>query len=247
MHAIYSFDFLNTISHQLKTFIDDLRLTPLTPRTLQEFSTFQRENNSKQGVYLIHYEGSPVYLGKADDVADRLGNHYKKLLGRHNIEASKISYKAILLDRSMSTAANEEILIALFRTDYEGMWNGKGFGSKDPGKERDTTKPGPFDEKYPINEQHMVDFGSTSGSLEFYLKKAKSELPYHFRFEISKQITRTTQIALPNAILPADKFLQIIINNLGQGWKGVILSYGMIIYKTEHKYKYGKEITSTQI
>lgn len=246
MHAIYSFDFLNTISHQLKTFIDELALTPLNPRTLHAFSAFQRENNSEQGVYLIHYDGAPVYLGKADDVAERLGNHYKKLLGRHNIEPDKIAYKAILLDRSMSTAANEEILIALFRKDYEGMWNGKGFGSKDPGKERDTTKPGPFDEKYPINEQHIVNFESTSGSLDFYLKKAKAELPYHFRFEIPKQISRATQITLPNASLPADDFLQIIINNLGQGWKGVILSYGMIIYKTEHRYKYGKELIPAQ-
>ena len=30
------------------------------------------------------------------------------------------------------------------------MWNGSGFGPKDPGKNRDTTEPGAFDRDHPI-------------------------------------------------------------------------------------------------
>jgi hypothetical protein len=247
MHDIYSFNFLKTISRQLKSSIDKLDSTLLTRESLHNLSVFQRENNANQGVYLILYDGKPVYLGKSDDVADRLGNHYKKLLGRQSIEAGRISYKAILLDRSMSTAANENILIKLFQSDNVEMWNGNGFGSKDPGKIRDNTKPGPFDTNHPINEKYRVDFGSTAGSLEFYLNKAKAELPYHFRFEIEQHIAQNTQIVLPEAILPAEEFLQIIVNSLGVGWKGVILKYGMVIYRTEQKYKHGKELTAIPV
>jgi len=238
MHGLYNFDFLNTISIQLKEFLDQLELTQLSVSTLETLRSFQKENRSKQGVYLLHYEKKPVYLGKADNVAIRLEEHLGKLKGRKNISSAKIGYKAILLDTSMSTAANEKILITLFGKQHKGMWNGKGFGPKDPGKQRDNTKPGDFDAQHPIIENHLIQFGSTSGKLGVFLQTAKTQLPYTFRYEIPPT-KLDQQIFLPNSDCPADTFLQLVIDCLGKGWKGVILAYGMIIYKTEASYDFG--------
>lgn len=241
MHQLYNFDFLNTISLQLKELLDQIKLSHLSDDTLGDLKNFQKENRSKQGVYLLFYEGAPVYLGKADNVALRLEEHLEKLRGRKNISSNKIGYKAILLDTSMSTAANEKILIALFGKQHKGMWNGKGFGPKDPGKQRDNTKPGEFDARYPINEEYIINFGATSGKLGVFLQTAKTQLPYTFRFEITAGKLEQ-QVLLPDMDCSAEVFLQCVVDCLGKGWKGVILNYGMIIYKTDANFDFGKVV-----
>lgn len=242
MHALYNFDFLNTISTQLKSCIDSLDETILNQDAIQALSNFQDKNHSKQGVYLIHYDGLPVYLGKANIISVRLSEHYQKLLGRQKIDPRLISYKAILLEKSMGTAANEALLIKLFKADYPEMWNGRGFGPKDPGRQRDTTEPSDFDREYPINDGYEIDFGYTAANLEECLKKVKTELPYLFRYKISLNAEQSIQISLPAIKVTAREFLQLAVDALGKGWKGVILSYGMIIYKTNNKYEFGEEI-----
>ena len=63
-------------------------------------------------------------------MAQRLRGHLNKLKGSQKINLSAVGYKALVLDKSMSTAANEDVLTAVFGAKHSGMWNNKGFGPK---------------------------------------------------------------------------------------------------------------------
>jgi predicted GIY-YIG superfamily endonuclease len=246
MHITYNFHFLNTVSAQLKQLLDDTGITILNERKLENLNKFQIDNDSQQGVYLLYHMDQPVYLGKAENVADRLAQHLRKLRGRLNIQVKTVGYKAILLDKSMSTAANENILIEMFKQTHEGMWNGKGFGPKDPGKNRDTTKISWFDINYPIIPDYPIDGLTGSPSIREVVEMMKIKLPYHFRYNISADVEEN-QVNLVNVKTDAKSLLTLVVNTLGKGWKGVILSYGMILYKTDQVFPNGIEILPKKI
>lgn len=244
MHTLYVFDFLQTVSVQLKEMLEDLKETVLDPKSLLDLARYQREVGSQQGVYVVHYEGSPKYVGKANNVADRLSQHLTKLLGRKGIDPAAIGYKSLLLDKSMSTAANEGILISMFRAEHKDMWNGGGFGPKDPGKERDTTKPGKFDQTYPILDDFKIELKTDEQNrikLGEMFNAMKAQLPYVFRFDVPAESLEQT-IVLANDNRSARHLLQASVTFLGEGWKGAIISYGMVLYKTSKHYQYGIEL-----
>lgn len=240
MHATYSFHFLNTVSEQLIATLNALTITSLNSATLNTLQTFQSKENAKQGVYLLHYNERPVYLGKAIDVRARLTKHLNKLTGRRKVNLAKVGYKALLLDKSMGTAANETLLISIFKQSHSGMWNGEGFGPNDPGKNRDKTKPGIFDSAHPIKENWAIDFPDNTTTIGDVLKTMKSQLPYVLRYKIAGRAR--DPIDLTGVPRTAKNLLQAIVTALGTGWKGVILSYGMIIYETKDGYPFGIEV-----
>lgn len=245
MYSLYVFDFLQTVSVQLKEMLGRLEETILDEKALRELERYQREIGSRQGVYVVHYKGAPMYVGKADDVADRLSQHLAKLRGRKGIVAQAIGYKALALDKSMSTAANEKILIEMFKEDNKDMWNGAGFGPKDPGKERDTTKPGKFDRTYPILDRFPVELKTdehNSIKLGDMFVAMKAQLPYVFRYHVPADDLQKV-LVLPDQDRGARNLLQAAVSLLGAGWKGAVISYGMVLYKSAKHYPYGEEIT----
>jgi hypothetical protein len=167
-----------------------------------------------------------------------------KLSGRKGINPLAIGYKTLLLDKSMSTAANEGILISMFQQEHIGMWNGAGFGPKDPGKERDTTKPGTFDTDYPILDEYLVDLKTEENgaiNLKDLVTTMKDQLPYVFRYNIPAEELEKT-IILTSDDRRARSLLQAVVSFLGEGWKGAVISYGMVLYKTTKHYPHGEEI-----
>lgn len=239
-HKSYTFDFLETVSKQLVDDLESLPVSPLNGPTMSTLSQYQMDNNARQGIYLIHLSGSPVYLGKADDVADRLSNHLRKLTGRKNLDLNSIGYKALLLDKSMSTAANETLLISIFQASHSGMWNKKGFGPKDPGKERDTTRPNLFDSTYPIEDAWPINFSDDATTAEILLSTIKQQVPYVFRFDLES--AGATPIDLAGVPRTAKALLSAAVTALGDGWKGAVLAYGMVLYRTNKRYSYGEEL-----
>jgi hypothetical protein len=218
--------------------LDSLDCTPLNAISLDIINIFQLENKTKQGVYVVHYQNKPVYVGKANNILERLGEHFEKLSGRRNVNLDEVGYKAVFLDKSMSTAANETILIEMFQEVYSNMWNGAGFGPKDPGKERDTTRPGAFDIAYPIIDTFPIALPINSGAIKLkeLLKIAKSQLPYVFRFgPVGSDGEKYISFSQPE--ISARKLLQESVNLLGEGWHGAVLSYGMVMYKKNKEYE----------
>lgn len=242
MHSFYNFHFLDTISRQLIERLEGLEVSPLTADAFHVLEAYQDDNEASQGVYLLHYDGQPVYVGKAGNVAERLFQHWRKLSGRQNIVMDKVGYKALLLDKSMSTAANEDVLVSLFKEVHPGLWNGQGFGPKDPGQNRDTTKPGPFDTRHPIRTDYPVvriEGGHTIGSL---LGKMKAALPYVCRYNIEDRDGDPVDLeGVPHQARP---LMQAVVNTLGPGWKAGILSYGMVLYHNDKHYSYGEELVA---
>lgn len=242
MHSFYSFHFLDTISHQLREKLEALPTTMLTAATLRTLASYQEENQARQGVYLLHYDERPVYVGKALDVAERLAQHLRKLSGRQNIELARVGYKALLLDKSMSTAANEDVLVSLFREAHADMWNGQGFGPKDPGQNRDTTRPGPFDTRHPIRADHPVTGITNTETVASLLGKMKVALPYVCRYNIEGR--GDEPVNLDGVAHKARPLMQAVVNVLGPGWKAGILSYGMVLYHNDKHYPFGEEVVA---
>ncbi|WP_313704633.1 Eco29kI family restriction endonuclease [Massilia sp.] len=224
--------------------MEALPASTLNDLALGQLNEFQSESQSAQGVYLLIYDGQPRYIGKANNVKDRLSQHLTKLSGRRHIDLEALTYKVLLLDKSMSTAANEDILIGLFKQQYTAMWNGAGFGPKDPGKERDTTKPGKFDRQHPIIDDYPVSIcPDEDGSLPLgqVLASMKSQLPYVFRYEVpSDELIKKISVAEVTHV--ARDLLQAVVSHLGTGWRGAIISYGMVLYQTNKNYPHGIEL-----
>lgn len=248
MHDLYVFDFLRTVSQQLKDTLESLAPSPLNDAAIIRLQEFQAESRSTQGVYMLIYEDKPKYIGKANNVKDRLSQHLTKLCGRKNIDLEALAYKVLVLDKSMSTAANEAILIGMFKEQYGNMWNGAGFGPKDPGKERDTTKPGKFDRQHPIIDDYPINIlldAEETIELGALLNSMKAQLPFVFRYEVPEELlSRKIKIALDEHI--ARDLLQSVVTHLGLGWRGAIISYGMVLYKTDKRYPHGTEVDPKQ-
>jgi len=228
MHATYTFDFLTTVSNQLIERLDSLSVTWLTDDALLALSEFQTTRNSAQGVYLLHEGDAPRYLGKAKNVHVRLRQHLRKLSGRQNINLQEVGYKALLLDNSMSTAANEELLIEMYEGRFDDMWNGGGFGTKDPGKNRDTTVPGKFDQEHRIIRDFPVENIQDQETISSLFNKMKRELPYLFRSAIGD--AKSTSLDLTGVERNAESLLRAALQALPSGMHAAILAYGMVAY-----------------
>ena len=244
MQSIYVFDFLTTVSTQLRETLECMGESVLNDAELRALSAFQDDNDTRQGVYVLHYNQAPVYLGKANNVSARLFQHLEKLRGRKYIDTARIGYKALLLDKSMGTAANENILIAMFKERHAKMWNGNGFGPKDPGQERDTTKPGWFDKNYPIIDDYTIQLETGPDgtiTLRAMFEQMKAQLPYVFRYDVPVAALESC-LDVGEVLHDARSLLQAGVRLLGPGWKGAIISYGMVLYKTNKEYRYGVEL-----
>jgi hypothetical protein len=233
LHATYTFDFLTTVSKQLVERLDALPVTPIQAN-LDALAAFQQQTGFFQGVYVIHEGTTPRYPGKADNVHTRLKQHLRKLSGRRNVVLGDVGYKALLLDKSMGTAANEEILIRLYEAEHDAMWSGGGFGTKDPGKERDTTAPNLFDRDHPIIADFAVPNINDQETIGTLFVKMKRGLPYVFRYG-KIGTARTTPIDLTGVPRNAHAVLRGALRVLPQGWHGAILSYGMVVYNVPPK------------
>jgi hypothetical protein len=114
-----------------------------------------------QGVYQLFHEDKLVYVGKTDAEAglrQRLSRHASTILSRHKLDVADMHFKAVQV-LVFSAMDLEAALIQHYREQHQNpAWNGSGFGSNDPGRERDTTalREDGFDANYPIN----IDIGS---------------------------------------------------------------------------------------
>lgn len=240
MHELYNFNFLDTVSEQLFERLKQVEATSLTADALVELGEFQRENGSKQGVYVLHLDGVPVYIGKADNMRARLTKHMKKISGRQNITSGQISYKCLLLDKSMSTAANETILMRMFQP--HGTWNKTGFGPNDPGKERDTTTPSSFDSAHPIRVDFPVDGVEDAETIESLFRKMKASLPYVFRYEALPVAIASRTLELSSTHRSAQALLAAAMATFDHGWRAAVLSYGMVIYHNKKNYPHAQAV-----
>ncbi|MFF5050098.1 GIY-YIG nuclease family protein [[Kitasatospora] papulosa] len=197
----------------------------------------------RPGVYQLYHKGALVYVGKADKrhkgLPGRLRNHLRKLSGRRNIYLEDISFSCLYVDEDFSALAPEQLLINHHRSRGGIPWNNSGFGSKDPGRRRDTTvlKKDHFDVQYPINLEARLQ-GSPAGEVDLrsYLRNLKDALPYNFRYaEPADSGDRTLRV--PDRALTADEALRIASAALPASWQITALLNYVIMYEEDQHYK----------
>lgn len=199
----------------------------------------------EQGVYQLFFGDELVYVGKTDGDAglrSRLSRHAIKMLHRRNLDPAQVSYKAVRV--FVFTAMDlEGDLIRHYGGVKNLAWNGSGFGSNDPGKERDTTrvKAGNFDALFPIDIDRPVDIQIENGiSVAEALSKLKVAVPYTLRFEMDAPRSRTPHKDLNDTGLSAfpgpttvRQILNHIVGSLPVGWKATALPGYIIMYKDD--------------
>lgn len=203
----------------------------------------------EQGIYALYLKGAkkPVYIGKTDSAAGlrhRLDRHAQKLLGRHNIRPGDVEFKAIRL--FVFTAMDiESSLIGHLGGVKEILWNGSGFGSNDPGKERDTTKykDEHWDYKYPIRlDKCYVPLSLGTHSIAEAMRNLKAGLPFNLRFERLGKGRNSFHPDFENSTLlitqekPTTKeILELVIQALPTGWHATALPSHIIVYKNDKR------------
>lgn len=189
-YAEFEFDLPGALLKTLIGAFEKVVSAPLIPTSLQHIP-------EEQGVYQIFLRDATgtrlVYIGKTDaksGLHDRLFRHSKKMQQRLNLNPNDVFFKAVRV--YVFTAVDLEAqLIANYGGIANVPWNGSGFGSNDPGKERDTTfyKPTHFETQYPIDISRPFDFEvPPSGTAAELLRHLKRELPYLIRSKPSEKV-----------------------------------------------------------
>jgi hypothetical protein len=209
-----------------------------------------------QGVYQLFLDDRLTYIGKTDADAGllrRLSRHARKVIHRTGLDPARVSFKAVRI--FVFTAMDlESDLIKFFGGVKELDWNGSGFGSNDPGRERDTTHVHPlnYDAKYPIDIDRQIAFGiDDNETAASALARLKDALPYTFRYQSSGPKSRKPHPDFENVTLEAAsgpmtsrQAIQHIIAALPIGWQATALPGYIILYKEEREYPQATIIAS---
>jgi hypothetical protein len=243
----FEFDLPGALLQRLINVLDALGTAPLSPEGLVAIP-------EEQGVYQLLLDNKLVYIGKTDAEAGlrkRLTRHSKKILYRNGLAPDRVTFKCVRI--YVFTAVDLE---ADLIRHYGGVkaipWNGSGFGSNDPGRERDTTKvdSANFDARYPIDIDRSLAFAVESNERSSSaLARLKEALPFNLRYQGVGGRSRKAHPELESAILPAAAgpmssrdAIQHIVTHLPPGWQATALPGYIILYKEQRIYESGKII-----
>jgi hypothetical protein len=192
-------------------------------------------------------------VGKASHLPARLAKHYRTLSARQNIDITQLGFRALYIHRNWTTWTTEEAMIRHFISVTH--WNTSGFGSNDPGHNReDTAEDDTFNNQNPINPDIPCTWigpqTSTAWEILNALEDAK-KLPYLFRFQrVTKKFHRPvdhdaqhqlkeTRISIPRANKTVRELLIEIARQLGGGWQATQFKGRLILYKERVRYNHG--------
>jgi hypothetical protein len=207
-----------------------------------------------QGVYQLLHGNEIVYIGKTDAEAGlrhRLERHAWSIQHRSGLEASQVSFKALRVF-VFSAMDLESQLIAHYKKSSSIGWNDSGFGSNDPGRNRDQTraKIGGFDVRFPIDLDHEIVLKS-DGMMKVVeaLSLLRRELPYTLRAAAQPENIRkahmdlvATEVLIADSRTTARNALNAIVEALPAGWQATRLAGRVILYKEHAEYPAGMVI-----
>lgn len=236
----FEFDLPSALLSRLVDIFDEVGAAPLT-------SEFTASVPDEQGVYQLFFGNRLVYVGKTDGDAglrSRLTRHSTKILERQNLDPQQVAFKAVRI--FVFTAMDlEGDLIRHYGGVKNLAWNGSGFGSNDPGKERDTTKvkSDNFDYLFPIDIDRARDFEIAEGeSASEVLSRLKNSIPYTLRYQNDGGRSRrahrdleSVSLAGSSRALSVRQSLEHIADHLPKGWQIVALPGYIIMYKNDKR------------
>lgn len=240
----FTFDLTGALAEQLEAMLPTLTPEPLATGQIQGVSTLP-------GIYQLYLNGQLVYVGKADrNLQDRLSDHYRKIIGRENIDVKDMTFTGLYLEGTWIPVRPEQMLINRWEETHgvKPPWNINGFGIKDPGRERVTTtyRATHFDSLYPADLHYSITrIGRGTYPVNELLPIVKGELPYIFRYE--NQWARhpdylgsraTITVNNPTAV---DVF-DTLVAALPTGWQITALPGYVIMYKNVRSYPSARRI-----
>ena len=203
-----------------------------------------------QGVYQLILNDKIVYIGKTDAEAGlkrRLERHAYAIQQRKNLNPSDVRFKAV----RVFVFTPMDLETSLIKT-YSPLWNKSGFGSNDPGRNRDFTefKEFGFHKSYPIDIDRQLDIQfSEPATVAQVAWQLKVILPYTFRFQTSKPKSRTmhpeflaTNVALAPCRYTTRSIIQSIVEALPAGWQATLFPSHVILYRESRTYPFGTVI-----
>jgi hypothetical protein len=206
-----------------------------------------------QGVYQLLHDDVIVYIGKTDAEAglrQRLERHAWTIQHRCNLEPAKVFFKAIRV--FVFTAIDLETqLIAHYGHGTTVSWNRSGFGSNDPGRERDTTKlkPNGFDANFPVDLDRPIRIeGKDVTTAATLLSALRGAVPYTVRSESSPHNPRKphpdleVQMTFDSNRATAREVVEAVVAALPEGWQATLLPGRVILYKERKVYSAGSVI-----
>ena len=223
---------------QLPKFFTAVEAAPLTAANVAALP------ERAKGAYMLLLDGTPVYAGKTDTrhgFRDRLNRHSWTVQGRIGLDPARMAFKAVRI-MVFSAFDVEAILITEMKKAGAGAlpWNNSGFGSNDPGKNRDGQQPAPFDQWYPVDIDFPLE-GLPAGevSLPELLGAVKGKLPYLIRNASFPDDARLSNVPAASTVR---EILNMAITALPSGWQVTVLHGRIIIYKENRDYPYKLEI-----
>lgn len=251
----YEIDIEKVLRNELPKVVAGVELAPLTTASVNAIP------EGAKGAYVLFVNDYPVYAGKTDarhGFRDRLNRHAFTIQNRKNLDPSKIAFKAIRI-LVFSNFDVEAILIDAMRKADKGAlaWNDSGFGSNDPGHNREGQQPADFDISYPINidrQLHLVVAGSHA--VLPLLIKLKQHLPYDLRYEtdlkpgsddryINYRKGHFDQRKAPEVEVTDDDTTRTLLGKimaaLPVGWRTTVFPGRVILYKEDKRYRYETE------
>ena len=244
--AHFEIDIVSALSSQLVTAFEKLDVGQLTEAQLNSLEL-------GQGVYQLFHKGALVYVGQAQSLKKRLGEHRGKISGRRTIDVADMGFKCLFVHPNWTALAPENALIKYHRKLGKGTcpWNGNGFGPHDPGRERETTgKPTEgFDAMYPIRSDWPCIWVKAGEHTAYdLLKSLKGGLPYLLRFETAAPKSQkphpdqlTAKVKVPGEGMTARDLLSLVARKL-PGWQATAFPGHLILYKEHRSYNHGEAI-----
>ena len=246
----FEFDLPEALLARLIALFDSMESAPLMVENVDELP-------DEQGVYQLLLGGNVVYVGKTDGQAGlrrRLGRHSWTIQHRCNLEIARVTYKAIRV--YVFTAMDLETDLIKHYGHGEGLpWNNSGFGSNDPGRQRDTTelREGGFDALYPVDLdrplQIELSFPMTAGVL---FDRLRDSVPYYVRAQKRAGSKRKLHADFESPVAgiagesTSRNIVRAIVSSLPEGWQATLLPGRIIIYRENRDYSAGAVIARTE-
>lgn len=241
----FEFDLPDALLASLIGILDKMDAAPLSPADVADIP-------EAQGVYLLLLRSGITYVGKTDGDAglrQRLERHAWTIQHRLGLSVPDVAFKAVRI--FVFTAMDLET--QLIRHYAPVPWNNSGFGSNDPGRNRDTTdlRPEGFDAQFPIDLDHPVSPAISAGmSAAEVLAALRRELPYTLRAELAKRggkaphadISAAIVGMLPTELLTTRKVIESVVKSLPPGWQATALAGRIVLYREERDYPFGTVI-----
>lgn len=231
----FEFDLPDALLNRLLLVFDEMQPAPLDEEALKNVP-------EAQGIYQLFHEETLVYIGKTDAEAGlqkRLKRHSVKIQHRQGLLPKLVAFKAVRI--FVFTAMDLETqLIKHYAGDGGTAWNNSGFGSNDPGRNRDRTQIGEknFDAMYPIDIDRPLglDLTRCRTAAEAALQ-LKQGLPYTFRYQSRGSKSRQphptlerTDIKIPSTAKTTRAIVAALTKQLPSGWQSTAFRSHVILY-----------------